>query len=91
MYKKLIIWRNETSCEALHKNKTFIQVFSSTNTYGAFFFSLDTEHKNWGVVKLENGLLHWLYKLVLGHKTVMTKRKAHRVSRASANAELKMT
>lgn len=34
-----------------HKNNTFIQVFSSTSTYGAFIFSLDTKHKfgvGWG-------------------------------------------
>lgn len=30
----------------LHKNSTFIQVFSSTSTYGAFIFSLGTKHKN---------------------------------------------
>lgn len=32
----------------LHKNNTFIQVFSSTSTYGAFIFSLDTKHKYGG-------------------------------------------
>lgn len=32
----------------MHKNNTFIQVFSSTSTYGAFIFSLDTKHKYGG-------------------------------------------
>lgn len=32
----------------LHKNSTFIQVFSSTSTYGAFIFSLGTKHKYGG-------------------------------------------
>lgn len=34
----------------LHKNSTFIQVFSSTSTYGAFIFTLGTKHKygGWG-------------------------------------------
>lgn len=35
----------------LHKNKTFIQVFSSTSTYRAFILSLDTKHKYGGVTR----------------------------------------
>lgn len=56
------------------KNNTFIQVFSSTSTYGALFFSLDTKHKySWGVgglrwegLKVENGCyiccLNWSWE-----------------------------
>lgn len=29
----------------LHKNNTFIQVFSSTSTYEAFIFSLNTKQR----------------------------------------------
>lgn len=72
--------KTEEVAHFLHKNNTFIQVFSSTSTYGALFFSLDTKHKysggrgrgercsGMGGGQRGELLLHLLYELVLRRK-----------------------